>query len=86
MEAVLTGALVLGFIGSAHCVGMCGPLVLAMPFSVQGPGRRWQGMLAYHGGRGGATGSFKRRPGDVHYRRCRYVLYCDMAAYYWRLD
>lgn len=51
MEAVLTGALVLGFIGSAHCVGMCGPLVLAMPFSVQGPGRRWQGMLAYHGGR-----------------------------------
>lgn len=28
----IVAALLLGFMGSAHCVGMCGPLVLAMPY------------------------------------------------------
>jgi hypothetical protein len=44
-------AFVLGLAGSLHCVGMCGPLVLALPV----PDRRWPaflgGRLAYNAGR-----------------------------------
>lgn len=35
------GGLALGFFGSLHCVGMCGPLVLALP----GKSARWQKFL-----------------------------------------
>lgn len=31
MNAMLAGALVLGAAGSAHCIGMCGPIALAVP-------------------------------------------------------
>lgn len=31
MVSALAAAFVLGFLGSAHCVGMCGPLVLRLP-------------------------------------------------------
>jgi sulfite exporter TauE/SafE len=44
-------AFVIGFVGSLHCAGMCGPLVLAMPLT---PGRFFPhlaGKLAYNGGR-----------------------------------
>jgi sulfite exporter TauE/SafE len=42
----LIAALVLGIAGSAHCLGMCGPLVLAMPY---GSGRRRSiAMIVYH--------------------------------------
>ncbi len=42
----VAAALLLGFMGSAHCVGMCGPLVLAMPY---GKGkRRYLNMAVYH--------------------------------------
>ncbi len=37
----------LGFLGTGHCVGMCGPLVIALP----GQTRRWGAHLAYHAGR-----------------------------------
>lgn len=47
---MLWTALVLGLTGSLHCVGMCGPLVLALPGQ-----RRWDVFLSrrlvYHGGR-----------------------------------
>lgn len=36
MNAVFLGALVLGAAGSAHCIGMCGPIALAVP--TNGPG------------------------------------------------
>lgn len=43
-------ALMLGLVGSLHCAGMCGPLVLAI--SAAGGGtRRPAAMLAYHAGR-----------------------------------
>lgn len=32
MIAIIVSALALGFLGSFHCVGMCGPIVLAVPF------------------------------------------------------
>jgi len=37
----------LGLLGTGHCVGMCGPLVIALP----GQTRRWGAHLAYHAGR-----------------------------------
>ncbi|MCU0770188.1 MAG: sulfite exporter TauE/SafE family protein [Verrucomicrobia bacterium] len=47
----LLTAFMLGFAGSLHCAGMCGPIVLALP--AIGPNRATQmaGRLAYHGGR-----------------------------------
>ncbi|MBA4257633.1 sulfite exporter TauE/SafE family protein [Sediminibacterium sp.] len=37
MEVLLISAFVLGFGGSVHCIGMCGPLALSLPFqSFQG--------------------------------------------------
>jgi sulfite exporter TauE/SafE len=47
----MLAALILGLAGSIHCVGMCGPLVLALPLSFN---QRWQltrQMLGYHSGR-----------------------------------
>lgn len=37
----------LGFVGSGHCIGMCGPLVLAIPGQRKGVAPH----LLYHGGR-----------------------------------
>ena len=37
----------LGLLGSGHCLGMCGPLVVALP----GRFGNWQAHLAYHAGR-----------------------------------
>ena len=49
-------ALGLGFLGSLHCVGMCGPLVLALP-QPNGEYRRWaklvSGRMLYNFGRVG---------------------------------
>lgn len=44
---VLFSMLLLGFLGTGHCLGMCGPLVLALPFSTRG----FAAHLAYHVGR-----------------------------------
>ncbi len=66
---------VLGILGSAHCIGMCGPLVLAFPARFGGV---WM-HLAYHAGRigtyvlvGTVIGAFSRgvshaRPHDAHW-------------------
>ncbi|BDQ10989.1 sulfite exporter TauE/SafE family protein [Sediminibacterium sp. TEGAF015] len=51
MEVLLLSGFVLGFAGSVHCVGMCGPLALSLPFQHF---RGWQKALAiggYHFGR-----------------------------------
>lgn len=42
----LIAAFILGLTGSLHCVGMCGPLMLAA-----GRNSRWQSAFAYQGGR-----------------------------------
>lgn len=39
----------IGLLGSIHCVGMCGPVALALPF--QGRSHVWKGILAYNFGR-----------------------------------
>lgn len=43
----LTSLFLLGFFGSGHCIGMCGPLVVAFP----GCSGRFSAHLFYHGGR-----------------------------------
>lgn len=44
MLALLTGSFLAGLVGSPHCMGMCGPFVIAC-------GRGPAGSAAYHGGR-----------------------------------
>jgi sulfite exporter TauE/SafE len=51
MEASLIAALLLGFVSSAHCVGMCGPLVLSMPVRHLSEAGRWSASGLYHAGR-----------------------------------
>lgn len=42
-----TALFMLGLLGTGHCIGMCGPLVVALP----GQTKRFSGHLAYHTGR-----------------------------------
>ncbi len=42
-----TALFMLGLLGTGHCIGMCGPLVVALP----GQTRRLSAHLAYHAGR-----------------------------------
>ena len=44
-------AFLLGFVGSAHCAGMCGPLALALPHWGRGQGSFLAGRLLYNIGR-----------------------------------
>ncbi len=44
-------ALLLGLAGSLHCVGMCGPLLLALPLDAAGKRQVMRQMLVYHAGR-----------------------------------
>ena len=46
----IIAALTLGLMGSLHCLGMCGPIALAIPFS-QKPLTRLTGILLYNTGR-----------------------------------
>lgn len=51
ITTVLAGA-VLGLAGSAHCAGMCGPLLLVVLGRGRGPGHTaWRATLLYHLGR-----------------------------------
>lgn len=43
--------LLLGLTGSLHCVGMCGPLLLALPLDAAGKRQVLRDMLVYHLGR-----------------------------------
>ena len=67
MTGTLAPALVLGLVGSAHCIGMCGPLALAVPSAGRGWSGRLAGGLLLNGGRvvtymllGGLFGTFGR--------------------------
>lgn len=44
-------ALSLGFIGSFHCIGMCGPIALTLPVQHLGGVRKQAGILLYNAGR-----------------------------------
>ncbi len=44
-------AITLGFLGSFHCVGMCGPIALALPLNQQSYFTKFFGVLLYNIGR-----------------------------------
>ncbi len=48
---MLIAALTMGFLGSAHCIGMCGPLALAMPYGRFGGYKTWVARIVYQSGR-----------------------------------
>lgn len=50
-EAILISAAVLGFAGSLHCVGMCGPIALSLPMTANQSSGRGLGILLYFGGK-----------------------------------
>lgn len=41
----------MGLLGSAHCIGMCGPLVLALPMQHKSAVQKWGGFFLYHLGK-----------------------------------
>ncbi len=47
----LTAALLLGFLGSFHCVGMCGPILMSLPQNQENSSTRFWKQLLYHSGR-----------------------------------
>ncbi len=47
----LTMALLMGFTGSLHCAGMCGPIVWIMPFQAFSGLKKAAALALYHGGR-----------------------------------
>lgn len=51
MTLALVSGFLLGFLSSAHCVGMCGPIVLATSTSREKMSRFVAGRLLYNGGR-----------------------------------
>lgn len=48
---ILFTALLLGLAGSLHCVGMCGPLLLALPLDAGAKRKVLTTLLVYHSGR-----------------------------------
>ena len=44
-------ALMTGLVGSMHCIGMCGPIAVALPLGKKGWGQRTLGSVAYNTGR-----------------------------------
>ena len=51
MTPWLMAALAMGAAGSAHCLGMCGPIALAVPSYAPTPRARWFSTLLLNGGR-----------------------------------
>lgn len=51
MNAIFEIGFFMGLIGSIHCIGMCGPLVMALPISHQTNLQKWQSILLYHAGK-----------------------------------
>jgi len=51
MLQMTIAAFTMGIIGSFHCVGMCGPLALALPLSDQSLHSKFIGALLYNSGR-----------------------------------
>lgn len=51
MILLLLSALSLGFVGSFHCIGMCGPIALTLPVQHLSGYRKMAGILLYNAGR-----------------------------------
>ena len=51
LKAIFEIGFFMGLIGSVHCIGMCGPLVMALPIAQQTNFQKWQSILLYHFGK-----------------------------------
>jgi hypothetical protein len=51
MTSFIAMAFLMGLTGSLHCAGMCGPIMLVMPFQFMSGMRKWMSILLYHFGR-----------------------------------
>lgn len=51
MWPVIAGGITMGLLSSFHCIGMCGPLALALPLQHKPAWARLLSMVLYHGGR-----------------------------------
>ncbi len=51
MSSILLPAFILGLFGSFHCMGMCGPLVMSMPFQFVEKGKKISATILYHVGK-----------------------------------
>ena len=51
MIPIILAAFAMGFLGSFHCVGMCGPLALSLPLSDNSIWSKFSGGLLYNAGR-----------------------------------
>ena len=51
MNQVIITAFLMGFMGSFHCVGMCGPLALSLPLKSENVTNKFFGSLIYNIGR-----------------------------------
>lgn len=51
VAAFYFSALALGFAGSFHCIGMCGPLMMSLPLAGFSPKGKIAGLMLYHTGR-----------------------------------
>jgi len=51
MIEILLPGLIMGLVGSAHCAGMCGPLVISLACARGGTGHAWMSPLIYQFGR-----------------------------------
>lgn len=49
--AAIVAGFTIGILGSLHCVGMCGPLALSIPFQSDNKALKWIGVLSYNFGR-----------------------------------
>ncbi|MEI7589306.1 MAG: sulfite exporter TauE/SafE family protein [Chitinophagia bacterium] len=50
-QAIFEIGFLMGLLGSAHCIGMCGPLVLALPMAQQTKAQKWGSIFLYHFGK-----------------------------------
>lgn len=47
----MIASFMLGFVGSFHCIGMCGPIALTLPVQHLGGSKKMAGILLYNAGR-----------------------------------
>jgi sulfite exporter TauE/SafE len=49
--SLFLAAITLGLLGSFHCIGMCGPIALALPVNHYAPLKKYTGIILYNAGR-----------------------------------